>query len=159
RFERACLDAADAFARGDVGRAAGLFADALELWRGPPLPELADNPVAAPHVRRLEELRLAAYERLLEAELALGRHGDVTAALEEWVAQDPRRDSPRRLQFLPLSRSGGQSDALEVFRQLRSELVESFGIEPSSSLRELELAALRQEPSLDAPTTADRAVE
>jgi DNA-binding SARP family transcriptional activator len=159
RFERECVDAADALAHGDVGRAAGLFRDALGLWRGAPLPELADNPAAAPHVRRLEELRLAAHERLLEAELALGRHGEVTAALKELVAEDPLRESLRRLQILALYRSGRQSEALEVFRQVRAELVANFGIEPSSALRELELAVLRQDPALDAPVAADRAAE
>jgi len=159
RFERACVDAADALVRGDTGRAAGLLRDALAAWRGPPLPELADNPAAAPHLRRLQELRLAAHERLLEAELALGRHGEVTAALEELVAEDPLRESLRRLQILALYRSGRQSEALEVFRQVRAELVASFGIEPSSALRELELAVLRQDPALDAPATADRTVD
>jgi DNA-binding SARP family transcriptional activator len=159
RFERACADASDALARGDAGRAAGMFRDALALWRGAPLAELADNPAATPHVRRLEELRLAAHERLLEAELALGRYGEVTAALEPLVAENPLRESLRRLQILALYRSGRQSEALDVFRQARSELVESFGIEPSSALRELELAVLRQDPSLEAAATHDRAVD
>ena len=158
RFERACADATDVLARGDGGRAAELFRDALALWRGAPLPELADNPAAAPQIRRLEELRLAAHERLLEAELALGRNGEVTAALEQLVDENPLDESLRRLQILALYRSGRQAEALEVFRQVRSELVERFGIEPSTALRELELAVLRQDPSLDAPAIADRAV-
>jgi DNA-binding SARP family transcriptional activator len=159
RFERACFDAAEALARGDARRTVELLRDALSLWRGAPLPELADNPAAAPQVRRLEELRLAAHERLLEAELGLGRHGEVTSALEQLVAENPLDESLRRLQILALYRSGRQAEALEVFRQVRSELVESFGIEPSIGLRELELAILRQDPSLDAPATADRAAE
>jgi DNA-binding SARP family transcriptional activator len=159
RFERACLDAADERARGDVARAADLFRDGLALWRGAPLPELADNPAAVPHIRRLEELRLAAHERLLEVELALGRQVEVAAALEQLVAENPLDESLRRLQILALYRSGRQAEALEVFRQVRSELIESFGIEPSTGLRELELAVLRQDPSLDAPAAADRADE
>ena len=159
RFERACADASDALARGEADRAAGSFRDALALWRGAPLPELGDNPAAAPHIRRLEELRLAAHERLLEAELALGRHGEVTATLEELVAENPLRESLRRLQILALYRSGRQSEALDVFQQVRSELVESFGIEPSSALRELELAILRQDPSLEPPAVPDRSFD
>ncbi|HSC50203.1 MAG TPA: AfsR/SARP family transcriptional regulator [Gaiellaceae bacterium] len=156
RFERACVDASDRLARGDADRAAGMFRDALALWRGAPLVELADNPAAAPQIRRLEELRLAAHERLLEAELALGRHGEVIGSLEQLVAENPLRESLRRLQILALYRAGRQSEALEVFRQVRSELVESFGLEPSSTLRELELAILRQDPTLELPATPGR---
>src|SRR5579871_1958804 len=70
RFERLVTDA-DA---SDPGAAAGALRDALALWRGPPLADLAYEPFAQPAIRRLEELRLGALEKRIEADLALARH-------------------------------------------------------------------------------------
>ena len=51
--------------------------EALALWRGPPLADVADEPFAAAEIRRLEELRLAAAELAIDADLAAGRHREV----------------------------------------------------------------------------------
>src|SRR4051794_2931913 len=45
---------------------------ALALWRGAPLADLAYESFAQPAIRRLEELRLAALEQRIETDLALG---------------------------------------------------------------------------------------
>ena len=59
--------------------------------------------------------------------------------------------------MLALYRSGRQAEALSVYRGARETLVEEFGIEPTSALRELERAILTQDPSLDLENAAPRA--
>lgn len=149
RFEQAASRGTEAAEHGDAAAAVELLEEGLALWRGRPLADLDADDFAAPEVRRLEELQLAARERLLEAKLALGVHGEVVADLELLAARHPTRESLQALRMLALYRSGRQAEALDVFRRVRAELVESFGIEPGSALRELERAMLRQDPSLE----------
>jgi DNA-binding SARP family transcriptional activator len=149
RFEELVTDAAEAMSRSDAARAAAFLRDALALWRGEALGDLRNEEIFVPQVRRLEELRLAAQERLAEAELALGRHAEVAAELERLVTVHPLRESLRALQMLALYRSGRQAEALDVFRRTRVELVEQFGIEPGPALRAVERAILQHDPALE----------
>src|SRR3954449_11494083 len=50
--------------------AQGAPRDALALWRGPPLDDVADEPFAPLEIRRLEELRLPAGGRAVSPDLA-----------------------------------------------------------------------------------------
>lgn len=149
RFEGLVSDAAEAMARSDAAGAATLLKDALALWRGDALGDLGDEEPFVSQARRLEELQLATRERLAEAELALGRHAEVAAELERLVEGHPLRESLRTLQMLALYRSGRQAEALDIFRRVRTELVDQFGIEPGSTLRAMERAILQQDPTLD----------
>jgi DNA-binding SARP family transcriptional activator len=149
RFEGLMANAAAAMSRSDAARAATFLKDALTLWRGKALGDLRDEEFFVSQARRLEELRLAAQERLAEAELALGHHAEVAAELGHLVAVHPLRESLRALQMLALYRSGRQTEALDVFRRTRVELVERFGIEPGSALRAAERAILQQDPALE----------
>lgn len=122
--------------------------EALALWRGSPLPEFRDERWAAPAIARLEELRLAAVENRLEADLELGRHTQVIGELEALVTDYPLRERLRAQLMLALYRAGRQAEALEVYREGRSALVEQLGIEPGPILQELERSMLRQDASL-----------
>src|ERR1700693_2850098 len=102
--------------RSDAGRSAMLLKDALALWRGEALVDVRGEESLVSHARRPEGLRLAAQERLAEAEPALGRHAEVAAELERLVGIPPLRESLRALQMLALYRSGRQAEALDVFR-------------------------------------------
>jgi DNA-binding SARP family transcriptional activator len=126
-----------------------LLQRALALWRGRPLAEFRDEPFARAAARRLDELRLAALEQKLEAELELGRHERAIADLEALVEEEPLRERPRRLLMVALHRSGRQAEALSRYREGRRLLVQELGIEPSAALQELERAILRRDPSLD----------
>ena len=53
--------------------------------------------------------------------------------------------------MLALYRSGRHAEALRVYADTRRLLLEELGIEPSTQLRELEQAILRQDPTLDGP--------
>jgi hypothetical protein len=103
----------------------------------------------------LTEIRLAALERRIEAELALGRHVELIPELEELVATEPLREQPRAQLMLALYRSGRQAEALDAYRTARETLVDELGIEPTPPLRDLERAILAQESSLDLRMAAD----
>jgi DNA-binding SARP family transcriptional activator/pimeloyl-ACP methyl ester carboxylesterase len=123
--------------------------DALALWRGQPLAELRCESLAWREIARLEELRLAALEERIDADLALGRHHELVAELEPLVAEHPFRERLRGQLMLALYRCGRQADALGVFQTGRRALVDELGIEPGPALQQLELRVLRQDASLD----------
>jgi len=128
--------------------AARRLREALDLWRGPPLADLADESFAQAEILRLEEVRLACVERRIAADLDLGRHTELVSELEALVRDHPLRERLCAQLMLALYRSGRQAEALNVYRDTRSLLVDELGIEPSPVLRELEQAILRQEPDL-----------
>src|SRR2546423_348303 len=138
---------------GDADTAGETLRAALALWRGPALADLAWEPFAQAEVVRLEELRLAALEDRIDADLARGRHGQVVAELEQLVAEHPLRERLRGQLMLALYRGGRQADALAVYQRARRTPVEELGIEPGASLRRLERGILEHDPSLDAPQT------
>jgi len=150
RFERLVAEGEEA----DPPLAAVRLREALALWRGPALADLAFESFAQPAIARLEELRLVTLEKRIDADLALDRHAEVVAELEALAAEHPLRERVRAQLMLALYRCGRQADALAVYQSARRELVEELGIEPSRSLRELEQSILRQDPGLDpaAPT-------
>src|SRR5829696_1152427 len=129
--------------------AAGAPREALALWRGPPLDDVADEPFAGAEIRRLEELRLAALELAIEHDVQQGRHRDVIGELDALVAAEPLRERLHALRMLALYRCGRQADALAAYRQARTALVEAIGAEPGAELRRLHDAILRQDPSLE----------
>jgi DNA-binding SARP family transcriptional activator len=148
RFERLVGEAADAVARSDLTRGADLLRDALELWRGDPLADLAYESFAQKSIARLEEVRLAALEQRLDIDLALGRHAAIVGELEQVTLEHPLRERFRAQLMLALYRSGRQVESLGVYQRTREALVAEFGIEPTPALRNLERAVLAHDPAL-----------
>jgi DNA-binding SARP family transcriptional activator len=137
---------------------AHLLTNALALWRGPPLAEFAFDDFAQAEIRRLEELRLVAVEERIEADLELGRHGELVGELEALVAENPLRESFRRQLMLALYRAGRQAEALEVYQDARTRFVDELGIEPGPELKRIQSDILRQEAGLalsSAATSSD----
>ena len=124
-------------------------AEALALWHGPPLAEFAHEPFALGEAARLAELRLAALEDRIDADLALGRHGELVSKLEALVAAEPLRERLRGQLMLTLYRSGRQAAALDTYRDVRRLLGEELGLDPGPALQRLERAILMQEPELE----------
>ena len=151
RFEQLCTRAEQAFDAEDAGAALEALDEALALWRGEPLADLAGEIFAQRPIGRLEELRDRALERRVEARLALGRHADVIPELSELAAAAPLRERLHELLMLTLYRSGRQVDALNVFSRTRAMLVETFGVEPGPELQRLQQAILRHDPELEGP--------
>ena len=129
--------------------------EALALWRGPPLDDVATEPFAGLEIRRLEDLRLSAIELALEQDLAAGRNTEVIHEAQAVLAREPLRERLHALRMLALYRSGRQADALGAYRRARDELVNAIGVEPGPELRRLHEAVLRQDPSLDLPVPAE----
>jgi DNA-binding SARP family transcriptional activator len=150
RFERLYETARAALANGDADEALKRLRQGDALWRGQPLAEFAYEPFAQAAIARLDELRVNAREELIEAQLALGRHGGVISELEAFVREHPFRERPRAQLMLALYRCGRQAQALDAFQAARRTLVEELGVEPGEALRDLEQAILRQDPSLQA---------
>ena len=150
-FERLVAEAHDQGA----AQAAETLREALGLWRGPPLADLDDS-FARPERAQLEEQRLSALDRRIEAELELGLHAQLLPQLEARVREDPLRERPRAQLMLALYRSGRQAEALEVYRAGRRQLAEELGLEPGQELRDLEKAILEHDPSLAAPAESPR---
>ena len=159
RFEERFRRGRDELARGDPRDAAETLRHALGLWRGPALADVRDEAFAQPEVARLDDLRLACLSERVDADLALGRHAEVTGELEALVLEHPFRERLRGQLMLCFYRAGRQADALAAYRAARDALVDGLGIEPSLALRELEAAILRQDvpaPASPPERSADR---
>lgn len=145
-------------ARADADRhrleeAATVMRKALALWHGPVLAGAVGGFVERSR-EYLEQVRLADMEWLFEIELSLGRHRGLIAELSQQVAQLPLRERLRSQLMIALYRDGRQSEALHVARQGREILLGEHGLDPAPLLRELELAVLRQDPTLDLAATS-----
>ena len=151
RFERLSPRAAPSSPPAGPGAAAATLEEALALWRGRPLADLAYEPFAQREIARLDELRVATLELLIEAKLALGRHAEVVGLLEALIGEHPYRERLRAQLMLALYRSDRQADALQAYQEARSRSSEELGIEPGERLRELERAILAQDPALALP--------
>ena len=148
RFEGRTNEASGALSRGEAGLAADWLREALSLWRGPPLADFAYESFAQPEIARLEELRLVALERRIEADLALGVDGALVGEVQALVHEHPLREQLRLQLMLALYRSGRQAEAVDVYHATRRALVDELGIEPSEALRDLAGRILRHDPSL-----------
>jgi predicted ATPase/DNA-binding SARP family transcriptional activator len=135
-----------------------LLEEALGLWRGPALAEFAAEGFAREEITRLEEERIRAIEMKAEAELALGRHAMLVAELAALVAANPLRERLRGQLMLALYRSGRQGEALRVYQEGRSVLVDDLGVDPGPELKELHQQILLQATSLLATAPEARAV-
>ena len=145
RADREHLDAAvfqDGFTAGRAALDAGRYAEAaqtlrqaLGLWRSGVLADLADYAFTRPEAARLEELRLAALEARIDADLALGRHDTLTGELEQLTAEYPLRERLHGQLMLALYRCGRQAEALAAYRRARDLLAGELGIDPGEPLR------------------------
>jgi len=151
RFERLFRQGEESKREGDLQRASSTFAEALAIWRGPPLANVACEPLTASRseAARLEEVRLNAVIERIGVDLELGDDGELIGELLTLVADHPLDERLRRLLMLAFYRAGRQADALEVYRQTRATLDAELGIEPGRPLRELEQMILRHDPALD----------
>ena len=126
--------------------AAGVFAEALSLWRGPALADVSFESFARNEVDRLDEERIVAVMDRVDCELRLGHEYELVPELEAMVNRYPLRERPRAQLMLALYRSGRQADALRLYADTRRMLRDELGLEPSSRLQELEAEILRHDP-------------
>jgi len=147
-FERLVSEGRAALTAGAPEEAESLLAQALALWHGPALADLANEPFAQAEISRLEGLRMQSLEARFDAMLALGRQADAVGELQALVGLHPLDERLRGQLMLALYRSGRQADALETYRVFRGVMSDELGLEPSAELRDLEQAILRQDATL-----------
>jgi DNA-binding SARP family transcriptional activator len=135
---------------GDWESAARDLRAALALWRGDPLADVTSQLLQSTEVPRLSELRLAALETRLAADLHLGRHESVIPELGRLVADHPLRERLHGSLMLACYQAGRQAEALAAYQHARRLLVNELGVEPSDDLRELHERILAADPGLTA---------
>jgi class 3 adenylate cyclase/DNA-binding SARP family transcriptional activator/DNA-binding CsgD family transcriptional regulator len=144
QFERLVVRARSEPPQGAAPR----LREALALWRGPALADVRLEGLAAHEAERLNGSRVTALLDRIDADLALGRHGDVVGELKTLIAEHQLQERLRGQLMLALYRSGRQAEALEAYLETREVLSEELGIEPGEALRSLHTAILRQDPEL-----------
>jgi ABC-type transport system substrate-binding protein/DNA-binding SARP family transcriptional activator len=149
RFESLVEDGRKALAAGSYKLAASKLRAALDLWRGPALADLLYEPFASAESGRLEERRLAAVEDRIDADLALGRGGELIVELERLVREHPLRERLVAQLMLALYHAGRQTAALETFRSVRRRFAGELGLEPGPELQRLERQILEHAPELE----------
>lgn len=150
-FERLLAEGRTALGRGDPAQAANVLTEASALWRGPVFADVTAGPVLASHAVRLDENRLSARELRIEAHLQLGRHHEVLNELRELTVAQPLHEGFVEKLMIALDRCGRRVEALEVYRQTYGKLVKEFGLEPSSTLRQLQQTILACPPGHGLP--------
>ena len=144
RIGRVELDA------GAVARGRLHLREAIGMWSGNALADLVENGILWSELTAIEDERLNAYEDCLDAELACGRHSEITPELELLTTRAPLREGFYRQYMLALYRSGRQADALNVYHRSRAALVDNLGIEQGRELQRLHHLILAQDSSLQA---------
>jgi DNA-binding SARP family transcriptional activator len=154
-----CFEARLAAARlaardGSWDAAADQVRAALSLWRGEPLEDVDSQVLALREVPRLTELRLQALETRIDADLHLGRHGEVIGELRRLAGAYPLRERLHGQLMLALYRDGRQAEALAAYQKARRILLDEIGVEPGTELRELHQRLLAADPVLAAAEPA-----
>ncbi|MGC5335117.1 AfsR/SARP family transcriptional regulator, partial [Micromonospora sp. DT62] len=151
RFRRLVREGRHATTTNNPTRAAQHLTEALNLWRGRALADLVETGTCWSELAAIEDERLSALEDRLDAELACGRHREITPELEILTATEPMRERLCHQFMLALYRSGRQVDALRVYRRTREALVDGLGLEPGRSLQELQQRILEHDAKIQIP--------
>jgi predicted ATPase/DNA-binding SARP family transcriptional activator len=154
RFEQLVAKGRRLLEEGEMALASTTLGEALRLRRGEPLTEFAYAGFADAERARLDELTLVAIETRVEADLVLGRHGELAAELEALCREHPLRERLWELLMLALYRAGRQGEALRAYTDARDRLAGELGIDPGPALRGLQARILAQDPSLAAAAPA-----
>jgi DNA-binding SARP family transcriptional activator/Tfp pilus assembly protein PilF len=125
--------------------ASTLLRQALELWSGPALDDVAPAHLRTSLCAGLAEERLAAWEQRIDADLRLGRYALLVPELTELVRQHPLRERLTAQLMTALYAGGRRADALSQYQQLRHRLGEELGVDPTPQLDELHQSLLRDD--------------
>jgi DNA-binding SARP family transcriptional activator len=148
-FERRVAEGLQLLSAEQPADAAATLAEALSLWSGEPVSDLANYAFVAPYAAHLNERRLAAALAKVEAEMALGRHLAVRGELDPLARAHPLDEQIQAKRMLALYRCGRQSEALAGYDSLRRALADELGVDPSPPVQQLHQRILRQDPTLD----------
>jgi DNA-binding SARP family transcriptional activator len=132
---------------GAAGRAAG-YRQALDLWRGDLMSDVAGDGLRHRMSSRLLELRWQAIEGRMEALLELDQAAAVITEFAEELAANPGRERMVGHGITACYRMNRQADALALYESTRAYLAEELGVDPGPELRTLHTGVLRQSPGL-----------
>jgi DNA-binding SARP family transcriptional activator len=141
-------------AAAEAGRwteAADQLRQALGLWRGEPLADVPSLLLRDREVPPIVDQRLQALVTRIDADLQLGRHGEVVAELRQLVVAHPLQEQFHAQLMLSLYRSGRQADALAAFQDVRRVLADELGIDPGPELTALHQRILAADSELLRP--------
>src|SRR5262245_7170764 len=159
QFEQLVDTGKEELRAGSAAAAAATLREALSLWNGPPLHDVADGLDVADVVARLEDRHVEAIEALAEARLELEAGGELVTDLTAAVAANPYRERMHALHARALYRAGRQVEALRSIDEARRVLREEIGVDPGPELRAVEAAILDHDPTLEhaaaAPSVTD----
>jgi DNA-binding SARP family transcriptional activator len=151
RFARLVDEGRAALESGAAQVASATLSQALRLWRGSALADVALAEMAQEPIARLDAQRLSAHVMRIEADLALGRHATLVPELEALVRTHPFDERLTGQLMLALYRSGRQADSLAVYQRVHELLADELDISPAPDSRRLREAILAQDPCLDLP--------
>lgn len=134
---------------GDPDTAGRVLRSALRVWRGPALQDVEPGPELDTEVRHLEESRMMARYRRIDADLATGRHNELLGELAALSSQQWMDERVCEQYMLALYRSGRRLDALAAYQRIRAELRREMALEPRPRLRRLQQAILAAAPELE----------
>jgi DNA-binding SARP family transcriptional activator/tetratricopeptide (TPR) repeat protein len=147
-FARLCRRGGAAMRAADWPEASELLGQALGLWRGAPLADVASHILRDEHVPVLESMRLQAAEWRLDAGLQLGQHSQLLPELQAQVHSHPLHERFRAQLMLALYRGGQQAGALAAYQDIRAALIDELCVEPGPDLRDLQRRILDGDPAL-----------
>ncbi|SEK79652.1 Predicted ATPase [Blastococcus sp. DSM 46786] len=151
-FSAAAAHCRDRARAGDLVAAREAGEQALALWRGPVLADLAeDYEFARQAADRWETERAAVTEEMLAVRVAAGDHLAALPDLADGVRRHPFRERGWELLVRALYRSGRTAEALGRLREAQRLFREELGVEPGAALLALESAVLRRDPRLEPP--------
>lgn len=128
---------------------------ALGLWRGSALADLAGMAFREPLAARFDDARRGALEARADRLLRLGRGAEAIADLTAEVSRNPLRESLARALVLCLYQDGRQAEAMQVYHDTRAQLAEELGVIPGAALQAAYQAVLRGEPLPSADERTD----
>lgn len=148
RFRSLLREAASPQAAADPVRRSALLAAALAQWSGDPLGDVESEALHRQIVPIWVEQRLTALEQRIDADLRLGRAGELLAELRDLTARHPLREHFHAQLMLACYRAERQADALAAYRAVRALLAEELGMDPGPALQRLNAQILAGDPAL-----------
>ncbi|MGH3157300.1 MAG: AfsR/SARP family transcriptional regulator [Streptosporangiaceae bacterium] len=142
---------------GAWAQAAGLLREALELWRGDPLADVPSRLLRSREVPAIEDQRLQVLTARIDADLHLGRHGEIVAELRQAVAAHPLQEQFHAQLMLSLYRNCRSADALAAYQEVRRVLADELGIDPGPELKLLHQRILAADSDLLLPPETEPA--
>ena len=155
QFELLLEQAGGAARAGDLHAESAILAEALALWRGEPLADVPSEKLHRDTVAQLAEQRLDALCHRVEADLRLGRHGELVAELRILTERHPLREQFWAQLMTALYRCGRQADALKAYQRAARLLAEELGVDPGPELHAVHQAILARDPALAETEPAD----